>query len=158
MTKEDQLQKVGSDIRRIALEWEGKLSGLQEEQITQRLNRQGRNIKQLVGHMIDLASNNHQWMVRLQYINNLQLPDFRHHSDLWISIQQYQQEDWKEMLELWKSYNFHIAHLIKYVDPSCLNNCWTDGEKEPLRLLDLIYDYLAHLRYSINEINLLLKA
>lgn len=44
------------------------LTSLSEETITQKRNRQNRTIKQILGHLIDSASNNHQRMIRLQYI------------------------------------------------------------------------------------------
>lgn len=47
------------------------LNDLPVEVITQRRNRQNRTIKQLLGHLIDSASNNHQRMVRLQYSKDL---------------------------------------------------------------------------------------
>ena len=43
------------------------LISLPEETITQKRNRQNRTIKQILGHLIDSASNNHQRMIRLQY-------------------------------------------------------------------------------------------
>lgn len=42
------------------------LISLPEETITQKRNRQNRTIKQILGHLIDSASNNHQRMIRLQ--------------------------------------------------------------------------------------------
>lgn len=38
------------------------LNDLSVEVITQRINRQNRTIKQILGHLIDSASNNHQRM------------------------------------------------------------------------------------------------
>ena len=44
------------------------LTSLPEETITQKRNRQNRTIKQILGHLIDSASNNHQRMIRLQSV------------------------------------------------------------------------------------------
>jgi hypothetical protein len=149
---DDRLINNGLEIRRIAFEWEEKLRSIPEEELITRLNRQGRNIKHLIGHLIDAASNNHQRMVRLQYSANLQFPDFVLENDLWISIQQHQKEDWFEMLQLWKYFNLHIAHIISHTDKSWLKNIWSDGEQDPITLEDMIYNYLAHLRLHIKEI------
>lgn len=147
---------IGQEIRRIAFEWEEKLRSIPEERLITRLNRQGRNIKHLIGHLIDAASNNHQVMVRLQYSTNLQFPDFVSENDMWISIQQHQKEEWYEMLQLWKYFNLHIAHIISHSDQSWLTNIWSDGEKDPITLEDVIYNYLAHLRLHIKEISTLM--
>lgn len=159
VSEDKKLWNVGLEIRRIVSEWEEILQGIPEKDLVERVNRQGRNVKHLIGHLIDSASNNHQRMVRLQYSTNLNFPDFSIENDMWISIQQHQRENWFELLQLWKYFNFHIAHVISYTDRSWLKNVWTDGEHEPISLEDLIFNYLAHLRMHVKEIsNLLNKA
>jgi len=141
----------------LVFEWEEKLRDLPEDVLVTRLNRQGRNIKQIVGHMIDSASNNHQRIVRLQYTSYLVFPNFERENDLWISIQQHQEEDWSEMLQLWKYFNLHIAHTIIHTDHSWLDNSWTDGITDPITLKDIIVDYVSHLTLHLNEIKILLE-
>lgn len=157
LSADKKLWNVGLEIRRIVSEWETILQGVPEKELVHRVNRQGRNIKQLIGHLIDSASNNHQRMVRLQYSPYLNFPDFSVENDMWISIQQHQRENWFELLQLWKYFNFHIAHVISYTDRSWLKNVWTDGEHEPISLEDLIFNYLAHLRLHVREISNLLN-
>ena len=71
------------------------LTSLSEETITQKRNRQNRTIKQILGHLIDSASNNHQRMIRLQYSKNLLFfPDYRQDNDLWIALQDDQNPNW----------------------------------------------------------------
>jgi len=48
-------------------EWEDKLTQLPTEVITERRNIQDRTIKQIVGHMVDSASNNTHRIIHLQY-------------------------------------------------------------------------------------------
>lgn len=157
MILEKKLSIVAQEIRKIVFDWEEKLRSIPEDKRVANLNRQGRNIKLIVGHLIDSASNNHQRMIRLQYTSNLSFPNYTKENDLWISIQQYHQEDWFEMLQLWKYYNLHIAHIISHTDHSWLSNVWSDGRNDPVSLKDLIFDYLAHLTLHINEINELLQ-
>lgn len=99
------------------------LNDLSVEVITQRINRQNRTIKQILGHLIDSASNNHQRMVRLQYSKDLLFfPDYRQDNDLWIALQDYQNADWANLIQLWKFYNLHIIHVIHSVDVTKLDN------------------------------------
>jgi hypothetical protein len=70
-------------IRQVVNKEESFLSSLNEEMISSRLNKQNRTIKQILGHLIDSASNNHQRMIRLQYNKNLIFPDYRQDNDLW---------------------------------------------------------------------------
>ncbi len=155
---ETNLKNIAQEIRRIVIEWEEILSDLPEEEQVNRMNRQGRNIKHLIGHLIDSASNNHQRMVRLQYTSSLNFPGFSVENDMWVSIQNHQQEDWQEMVQLWKYFNLHIAHIILHTDSSWLKNEWSDGTNDPVSLKDIIYEYLAHLTLHVNEIKCLLNA
>lgn len=152
----EHFENINLEIRKIVFEWEDKLKDIPEGVLIARLNRQRRNIKHIVGHLIDSASNNHQRIVRLQYSNSLEFPNYTNENELWINIQHFQEADWDEMLQLWKYYNLHLAHVISNINKDCLQNLWSDGNMDPVSLEDIVYDYLAHLRLHIAEIKQLL--
>ena len=130
------------------------LNDLSVEVITQRTNRQNRTIKQILGHLIDSASNNHQRMVRLQYSKDLLFfPDYRQDNDLWIALQDYQNADWANLIQLWKFYNLHIIHVIHSVDAKKLDNYWCDFEGIKVELKEMIEGYLDHLHLHMKEIH-----
>lgn len=86
---------ITDDIAKVIETEERLLNDLSVEVITLRKNKQNRTIKQILGHLIDSASNNHQRMVRLQYSKDLLFfPDYRQDNDLWIALQDYQNADW----------------------------------------------------------------
>ena len=116
------LNTYTDEIKAIVDEWTEKLLALPEDVITERRNHQNRTIKQLLGHLVDSASNNHQRMIRLQYNDNLVFPDYTQDNDRWIAIQNYQDADWENLVQLWKSFNLHMIYLIKSIDKSKLNN------------------------------------
>ena len=58
---------ICKELKDIVLSWEPILSGLSDNKIPQKLNSQNRNIKQILGHIIDSASNNTHRIVHLQY-------------------------------------------------------------------------------------------
>ncbi len=127
--------------------------------ITQRRNRQNRTIKMILGHLVDSASNNQQRMVRLQYSQYLLVfPDYRQDNDLWIALQDYQNEDWQNLISLWKYFNLHMIHLIQSVDNSKLDSYWCDFEGTKVTLKEMIEGYLDHLNLHINEIHELIGA
>ena len=144
------------------------LETLSEKVISTRFNHQNRSIKMLVGHMIDSASNNHQRMVRLQYAPRvghcvpngergmLVFPDYTQDNDLWISLQDYQHEDWNTLLQLWKYANLHIIQVIQSVDESKLDNYWLDYEGNQVTLDAMIRGYLSHLQLHVGHIHDLL--
>jgi hypothetical protein len=142
-------------------EWEPRLKALSEEVITQKRNTQNRTIKQIVGHMIDSASNNTHRTVHMQYgPNPLQFPNYATlgNNDRWIAIQNYKDEDWELLINLWKYSNLHIAHVFSNVNPEKLDNLWQCSDNETVSLRDCIVDYLRHFILHINEINDLIKA
>ena len=130
------------------------LNDLSVEVVTQRINKQNRTIKQILGHLIDSASNNHQRMVRLQYSKDLLFfPDYRQDNDLWIALQDYQNADWANLIQLWKVYNLHIIHVIHSVDVTKLDNYWCDFEGTKVTLKEMIEGYLDHLHLHMKEIH-----
>ena len=144
---------VTAEILSIVEREEPVLNNLSEEIITQRFNKQNRSIKQLLGHLIDSASNNHQRMVRLQYNEQLVFPDYTQDNDRWIALQDYQHADWKNLIQLWKSFNLHLAQVIRSVNPETLNNYWTDYEGAKVTLRQMIEGYTWHLNLHIGDIH-----
>jgi hypothetical protein len=141
-------------------EWEPKLLSLSNDVITERRNNQNRTIKQIVGHMIDSASNNTHRIVHLQYQESpLKFPNYATYgnNDRWIAIQNYQAEDWNTLIMLWKYSNWHIVHVINNVDPTKLDQLWHYSEERLISLKDGIIDYLRHFKLHLDEIKELIN-
>jgi hypothetical protein len=142
-------------------EWESKLLNLDKELITTRRNSQNRTIKQIVGHMIDSASNNTHRIVHMHYQPSpLKFPNYatNGNNDRWIAIQNYQDENWADMINLWKYSNLHILHVVKNVDSSKLENQWHSSEERLISLKEGIIDYLRHFKLHLDEIDDLINA
>ncbi|HJX71494.1 MAG TPA: hypothetical protein VJ346_06065 [Bacteroidales bacterium] len=141
-------------------EWEPKLSSLADDVVKDRRNSQNRNIKQITGHMIDSASNNTHRIVHLQYQKSpLQYPNYATHgnNDRWIAIQNYQDENWNYLVQLWKFSNLHIVHVINNVDSTKLKNEWQCDGNKFISLRDMIVDYLRHFKLHLKEIDELIS-
>jgi hypothetical protein len=132
--------------------WEQQLIDLPVDKISNRRNKQNRTIKQILGHLIDSAANNHQRMVRLQYTAKLQFPDYQQDNDLWIALQDYENADWFSLIQLWKYYNLHMIQVIKSVDMSKLDNSWQSFDGTTVTLRQMIEGYLGHIELHFNEI------
>lgn len=143
------------ELLRLVNEWELRLLSLPEEVIGNRRNIQNRTIKQIVGHMVDSASNNTHRIIHLQYnASPLIYPDYANlgNNDRWIAIQNYQNENWENLVQLWKYSNLHIAHVIDNVNPEKLNNEWISALYQQVSLKAMILDYLSHFKLHLNEI------
>jgi len=98
------------DLRAILASAVPQLLKLSVEKISQKPAPNKWSPKEIIGHLIDSASNNHQRFVRA----NLQ-EDFiflGYQQDDWVNIQQYQLADWQFLVTFWQNYNLHIANLM----------------------------------------------
>lgn len=143
---------VTNGIQKYIDTWEPKLTDLPIDIITYKRNKQNRTIKQILGHLIDSAANNHQRMIRLQYNEKLDFPDYQQDNDLWISLQDYQNADWNTTIKMWKYYNLHMIQVIKSVDQTKLDNSWQNFEDNMVTLRQMIEGYLGHIELHLNEI------
>jgi len=105
--------------------------------------------KEILGHLIDSASNNHQRFVRLQSEELLVMPSYQQNH--WVGAQNYNGREWIELVEFWLAYNRHLAHVIRHVDARAAGHIWRAPGKD-YRLEFLIEDYLSHLRHHLAQI------
>ncbi|MBA3766856.1 MAG: DinB family protein [Acidobacteria bacterium] len=117
--------------------------------------------KEIVGHLIDSAANNHQRFVRAQFQDDLVFPGYEQEN--WVAAQHYQHASWPHLIELWKMYNMHLLHLISHIPAQKLGRlhhahslhkiAWKlVGETEPATLEYLIRDYIGHLKHHLQQI------
>jgi hypothetical protein len=151
---------VSKEIITLVNEWEAILTKLPDDTISLRKNSQNRTIKQIVGHMVDSASNNTHRIVHLQYQQTpLSFPNYATlgNNDRWIAIQDYQNEDWMSLIQLWKYSLLHIIHLIKNINTEKMSNEWISGPGEKVTLEEMVTDFPRHLRLHLSEINELIQ-
>lgn len=157
----DEFVKNNQELIELINEWEPILSQLPEDILTERRNRQNKTIKQILGHMIDSASNNTHRITHLQYQPSpLTFPDYANlgNNDKWIAIQNYQDENWDHLIQLWKYSNLHIIHVISNVSEDKLDNVWINALNETISLKAMIINYLHHFKLHLNEISDLIKS
>ena len=153
-------ESIAREITSLIESWEPKLSGLETETLTSRRNSQHRTIKQIMGHLIDSASNNTHRVVHLQYQKSpFEFPNYATsgNNDRWIAIQDYQNEDWQNLIQLWKYSLLHFCHVIRNVDDSKLENEWISGPDQRITLRTMILDFPRHLKLHLSEIDDLIK-
>ena len=143
---------LASDIEITVNEAYQRLISLSKETIEVRPNPGDWSVKDIVGHLIDSASNNHQRFVRLQVADGLILPDYSQDNDIWVSIQSYQEAPWDELLALWRYFNLHLARVIRGVNEECIDHIWVVDEDTSITLGELMIDYLRHLKDHMRQI------
>lgn len=152
---------ITSEIQSIIKDWEPKLVSIPVRTVTEPRNSQNRSVKQILGHLIDSTSNNTHRVVHLQYQPSpFAFPNYATfgNNDRWIAIQNYQEEDWYNMIQLWKYSLLHFCHVINNVNDDKLENDWIAGPERNITLRIMIIDFPKHLKLHLTEIDELINA
>jgi len=99
-------------------------------------------LKEMIAHLVDSASNNHQRFIRLQLEPALTFP--KYDAEQWRTVTAIGDFDYDRLITLWQNFNLLLLHLIEGVDPGTLNNVWRREDRD-LSLESLIHDYFAHM-------------
>jgi hypothetical protein len=151
---------IAEEITALVNEWEPKLKSLPEAVLQEKQNSQNRTIKQIIGHMIDSASNNTHRVVQMQYRETpLRFHNYATYgnNDRWIAIQNYQDENREILVQHWKYSHLHFAHVIQNIQPEKLNNTWFAGAGEKISLRSMVEDFPGHFKLHLSEIEELLN-
>ena len=106
--------------------------------------------KQVMGHLIDSAFNNHQRFVRAQLGPSLSFPGYT--QDAWVAAQAYQERPWAEIVTLWAEVNRHLAHVITHIQRHALVTPCTIGQGAPVTLRFVAEDYVRHLHHHLAQV------
>ncbi len=107
-------------------------------------------LKEILGHLVNSASNNHQRFIGLQFVGEMQSPEYQKFHLEWIEREQLNGLDYADLILLWKQYNIFMSHLISDVDRSKLGNAFV-MESKTLTLETLIVDYVNHLNGHLKQ-------
>jgi len=106
--------------------------------------------KEILGHLIDSASNNHHRFVRAQFEPGFAMPGYKQSE--WVAANQYGDRPWSELVALWSSYNRHLLFLMERVPGNRLANLCKIGDGDPVTLEFLMTDYVDHLKHHLDQI------
>lgn len=105
--------------------------------------------KEVLGHLIDSASNNHQRFVRGQRQPGQHFPGYEQEG--WVRAQQYRLAPWAELIELWRLYNAHLVRVAEAMpEEARCSQCWAGDEGE-FTLATLFIDYVDHLEHHLRK-------
>jgi hypothetical protein len=106
--------------------------------------------KQIVGHLIDSATNNLHRFVRAQeVVGEFAFPKYE--QEHWIASQGYNESSWTELIEFWRLCNRHLSRVIERIPVQKLDVMCRIGEYEPVTLRFLVEDYLVHMKDHLNQ-------
>jgi hypothetical protein len=141
---------ISTQIRELIDEIEPLLHQMPAKEVRVSPNQGGWSKKEIIGHLIDSATNNHHRIVR--GVQNLALAFPPYDQNRWVEIQRYNEIPWTDLVELFCQYNRHLCRVIDKIPQESLKNLCNIGREEPVSLEFVIEDYLRHLRYHIDTI------
>ena len=106
--------------------------------------------KEVLGHLIDSAANNHQRFVRAQFADPFVFPGYD--QTAWVAANAYRSRPWTELVDLWVALNRQVAQVIESVPPARLQTRCVIGGAEPASLEWVMRDYLRHLKHHLEQI------
>lgn len=116
--------------------------------------------KEIIGHLIDSASNNHGRFVRAQLQDDLVFDGYE--QDEWVRAQGYQERTWADVVLLWQAFNHHIACVMEAASlevlarPRARHNldalAWQPvSAGQPATLENFMRDYVGHLKHHLRQ-------
>ncbi|WP_268122608.1 DinB family protein [Roseivirga pacifica] len=121
--------------------------------------------KEVLGHLIDSACNNHGRFVRAQFTEQLEIESYAQNE--WVEIQDYQNQDWQDLLIMWRQYNLLLSNLMFNTPPAARSKANSISgfqaysknlQETPDTLGYLMEDYVAHLKHHLGQIRTLISA
>jgi hypothetical protein len=105
--------------------------------------------KEILGHLIDSAANNHQRFIRAQYEN---IPTIVYDQNKWNELNFYGEAESELVILLWHTYNQHLLELIKHIPTRNLMKECNVGLPKNVTIAFLINDYVQHLEHHLKQI------
>ncbi|WP_088186068.1 DinB family protein [Desulfosporosinus sp. FKA] len=127
-----------------------RINQFSEEEITIKPNGKWSK-KEILGHLCDSATNNHHRFIRIQFEDQPFVVVPYKQND-WVSIQDYQNIPFDEVIGLWTAINKQIVRVISNIPEEKLLYICDIGNNKCFTFLELIQDYLRHLDHHLIQI------
>ena len=155
------MAEVATDLRRTVDGATERLKAIPSDRAREPVAAGKWSAQEIIGHLVDSASNNHGRFVRAQLSDDLFFPGYDQAA--WVSVQQYSAADWSELIALWRTFNSHIAHIVERIpqdvatQPRAYHNldeiAWkTVPREQPATLEYFVRDYVAHMKHHLAQI------
>ena len=113
--------------------------------------------REILGHLVDSACNNHRRFVIGQSAGPFAFDGYD--QDAWVARQRYAEQPFRDIVALWVAYNRHLAHVIASVPEDSLSHSGrAPGGSGDVTLAFLMEDYVLHLRHHLSQLQSRLSA
>jgi len=146
----EHMRELSEKLMRTVQSAEANLRQVSEAESIKPILKGGWSRKQVIGHLIDSASNNHQRFVRAALQGSVDFPGYD--QDGCVRVQDVQSAPWPLLVTLWVNYNLYLSHVIAHFPIPKLESPCRIGDNPPVTLMFLAEDYLTHLKHHLSQI------
>lgn len=125
------------------------LQKINEEEFSRKTSLEKWSKKEVLGHLLDSATNNHQRFVRCQYENYIITP---YEQNQLVRVNHYQALDTTHIINFWTIYNKHLLEIIRYMPSSNLDIVMQKIDGSKITLMKLVEEYVEHLEHHLQQI------
>jgi DinB superfamily len=144
------MTKTATEFSKGCAEIRAALTAFPEASVDTRYRSGGWTRKQVLGHMIDSAANNHQRFVRAALDGRYAGPGYQ--QDGWVEIHGYAELPWETLLEMWFAVHGVLQRVVSRIPEERLQSPCSVGDDAPVTLQFLIEDYIVHQRHHLEQI------
>lgn len=144
------MEMLAAELRERVATMASQLHAMPEEEVARKPAPDKWSKKEILGHLIDSACNNHQRFVRAQLEPELVAPAYE--QDGWVRAQGYGMGEWHRLVEFWSFYNQHLADVIARFPADKLATPCRIGSYPVMTLADLAEDYVRHLDHHLGQL------
>ena len=152
---------IARDLREAVASAAPRLASLSEAEASRPLAHGKWSPKEVIGHLIDSVSHNHQRFVRARFVDHLEFGGYE--QDRWVAEQRYAAVPWTELVELWRLFNLHLARVIEGTPPDVGERprarhnldaiAWNPVPRDrPATLAYFMDDYVGHLKHHLKQV------
>ena len=106
--------------------------------------------KQIVGHLLDSATNNRQRFVRAASDGQYAGPTYA--QDAWVRVHGYANQPWDTLLNWWEVEQEILMAVVDRIPEHRLETVCQVGDDAPVTLRFLIEDYVTHQRWHLAQL------
>lgn len=144
------MQNVADEVRSLVDRVTPSLRSLNPNEVSAKSQPEKWSKKEILGHLIDSAANNHQRFVRAGYQAAATFPAYAPND--WVRVQRYPESDWGALVDLWSAYNRHLSDVVERLPASAFSEPCNVGKEEPAPLEEVVTGYLSHLRHHVAQL------
>lgn len=128
-----------------------KLFAFAEEDFSHKPSPEKWSKKEIIGHLIDSATNNHHRFVRAQFE---EAPKITYQQDKWVSASRYNEIEGKQIIAFWQLYNRHLIEVVKRIPEAGMQRECNNGGESNVTLAWLMEDYVKHMEHHLRQMGI----